>query len=68
MTPTDATEISEILIVAAGAVLTLVLGGALVYWIDQECRGPAALRSDRRGAGRRDDAPRHPPVQRPPEA
>jgi hypothetical protein len=28
----------QIVIVIAGAVLTLLLGGALLYWIDQEWR------------------------------
>jgi hypothetical protein len=34
----DADRLSEIMIVIAGVVLTLLIGGALLYWIDREWR------------------------------
>jgi hypothetical protein len=38
MSSADADQYAEILIVAAGVVLTLLIGGALWYWIDREWR------------------------------
>ena len=56
MTPAE-----QILIVVAGTLLTLLIGGALVYWIDRERR---ELNTHRR---RRRDATRHAGAQDTPD-
>ncbi|MFQ5805814.1 MAG: hypothetical protein ACE5I3_05120 [Phycisphaerae bacterium] len=51
MTPAEG-----ILIVAAGALLTLLIGGALLFWIDREWRDLDARQRQPREAPRRPDA------------
>jgi hypothetical protein len=64
MTPAE-----RILIVVAGALLTLLIGGALVYWIDREWRDLDARQRRRRDASRPPDPqekPDKPPADQPP--
>lgn len=67
MTPAIAESITEILIVAIGGAITLLLAGALLYWIDREWRSldaqhrqqhDAAIRREKRGAPDKSSADR----------
>lgn len=50
------TAVESILIVAAGALLTLLIGGVLLYWIDREWRDLDARRRGQREAALHPDA------------
>ncbi len=59
----------DILIVVAGTLLTLLIGGALVYWVDREWRDLDARHRRRRDASLPpdlQDKPDEPPVDEPP--
>ena len=47
-TTVDPQSVTEMLIVAAGGILTLLIGGALLYWIEKEWRD---LDARQRGRG-----------------
>jgi hypothetical protein len=55
-----AEKTGELVIVAAGALLTLLLGGALLYWIDRERRDLDAQRRQVRDDSLRPDAQEKP--------
>jgi hypothetical protein len=69
MTPTMAEKTTEILIVASGALITLLLGGTLLYWIDREWRSLDAPHREPDNASARPDEKDEPdnvPTDQPP--
>lgn len=69
MTPTMAEKATEILIVASGALITLLLGGMLLYWIDREWRNLDARHREPDNASARPDEKDEPdnvPTDQPP--